>query len=426
MARRASTAIIIGGGHNGLVCAFYLARAGHKVTVLERRGVIGGAAVTEEFHPGFRNSTASYTVSLLNPRIIDDMALHAHGLRIVERPIANFLPSQDGGYLKLGPTSQSSQAELAKFSVADAEALPRYYAMLDQVGDVLRTMAMQSPPNQSDGMAGLPRALRQANRLRKLALPQQRDLLDLFTKSARDILDAWFESDEIKAVLGFDSIVGNYASPETPGSAYVLLHHTFGGVNGKTGNWGHAIGGMGAITQAMARACTQAGVDIVLDAPVREVIVRNKRAAGVLLQNGRECAADIIVSNLNPKLLFQHLVPQSELDPDFKRRIAGYKNASGHIPHECRPRRTPRFHLPARPRPCRSPRQRHYHRSLTCLHGSRLPRRAAIRLVPSADHRNAHSINARRHACTAGPARRQPVLPARSPRPPRPRLGVRA
>ena len=329
MPERTRETLIVGGGHNGLVCAFYLARAGHKVTVLERRNIIGGAAVTEEFHPGFRNSTASYTVSLLNPRIIDDMALHAHGLRIVERPIANFLPSQDGSYLKLGPTLAHSQSEIAKFCRADADAFPRYTAMLDQIGNVLRRMAMQTPPNLGDGIAGLPRTLLQGNALRRLGLPLQRDLLDLFTKSARDVLDAWFQSDEIKAVLGFDSIVGNYASPETPGSAYVLLHHTFGGVNGKTGNWGHAIGGMGAITQAMARACTQAGVDIRLDSPVREVLVQNNRAIGVLLHSGEEIPAGTIVSNLNPKLLFQHLVPQSELDTDFKRRIAGYKNASG-------------------------------------------------------------------------------------------------
>jgi phytoene dehydrogenase-like protein len=320
---------IIGGGHNGLVCAYYLAKAGNTVTILERRGIVGGAAVTEEFHPGFRNSVASYTVSLLNQRIIDDMDLTAHGLRIIERPLANFLPSQDGRYLKLGGSLQRSQAEVAKFSLRDAEALPRYYAMLDAVGDVLRGMAMQTPPNVADGVMGFPRAVMQGNRLRRLGLPQQRDLLDLFTKSARDFLDAWFESDEIKALLGFDSIVGNYASPDTPGSAYVLLHHTFGGVNGKKGNWGHAIGGMGAITQAMAAACKKAGVDIRLDAPAKQVLIQDKRACGVLLEDGREIAAGTVVSNLNPKLLFQRLVAPAELDEDFRRRIGAYKCSSG-------------------------------------------------------------------------------------------------
>jgi phytoene dehydrogenase-like protein len=321
--------IIVGAGHNGLVCAFYLARAGRKITIIERRGVVGGAAVTEEFHPGFRNSVASYTVSLLNQRIIDDMDLAGHGLRIVERPIANFLPSLHGSYLKLGGGLQRSQAEIAKFSQRDAESLPRYYAMLDAIGDVLRGMAMQTPPNMADGIASLPRAILQGNTLRRLKQDQQRDLLDLFTKSARDFLDAWFESDEIKALLGFDSIVGNYASPDTPGSAYVLLHHSFGGVNGKKGNWGHAMGGMGAITQAMAAACQKQGVTIILGAPVKQILVENNRAAGVLLEDGRELPAGLVVSNLNPKLLFQKLVPQSELDADFKRRIAGHKNGSG-------------------------------------------------------------------------------------------------
>jgi phytoene dehydrogenase-like protein len=322
-------AVIIGGGHNGLVCAFYLARAGLQVTLCERRGVVGGAAVTEEFHPGFRNSVASYTVSLLHERVIADMGLHARGLKIIERPVANFLPTQDGRYLKLGGGLARSQAEVGKFSAKDAENLPAYYAMLDEIGDLLRVLAMQTPPNLPDGVAGLPRALRQGNLLRGLGQEQQRNLLDLFTKSARDVLDSWFESDEIKAVLGFDAIVGNYASPDTPGSAYVLLHHTFGGVNGKKGNWGHAIGGMGAITRAMGEACTEAGVDIRLDAPVREVHVRSGKAAGVILQDGRQIDAGIVVSNLNPRLLFQRLIDPSHLDPAFRRRIDGYKCSSG-------------------------------------------------------------------------------------------------
>ncbi len=323
------TAVIIGGGHNGLVCAFYLAKAGLQVTVCERRGIVGGAAVTEEFHPGFRNSVASYTVSLLHERVIADMGLHARGLEIIERPVANFLPTEDGRYLKMGGGLVRSQAEIAKFSAKDAENLPAYYAMLDEIGDVLRVLAMQSPPNMPDGIAGLPRALRQGNMLRGLGQEQQRNLLDLFTKSARDVLNAWFECDEIKAVLGFDAIVGNYASPDTPGSAYVLLHHTFGGVNGKKGNWGHAIGGMGAITRGMGEACTEAGVEIRLEAAVREVQVKSGKATGVMLQDGRQIDADIVVSNLNPRLLFQRLIDPAHLEPAFRRRIDGYKCSSG-------------------------------------------------------------------------------------------------
>jgi phytoene dehydrogenase-like protein len=322
-------ALILGAGHNGLVCAYYLARAGLKVVMCERRGVVGGAAVTEEFHPGFRNSVASYTVSLLHAQVIADMDLHARGLRILERPISNFLPTEDGGYLKLGGGLERTQAEIAKFSTKDAARLPAYYDMLDEVGDVLRELATETPPNLQDGAWGLPRALRQGNKLRQLPLPRQRDLLDLFTKSARDFLDSWFESDPIKAALGFDSIVGNYASPDTPGSAYVLLHHTFGGVNGKKGNWGHAVGGMGAITQAMAQACTELGVEIHLNAPVQQIQTEAGRATGALLADGRVITAPIVVSNLNPKLLFNRLIDPAALDEDFRTRAQNYKCGSG-------------------------------------------------------------------------------------------------
>jgi phytoene dehydrogenase-like protein len=321
--------LIIGAGHNGLVCAYYLAKAGLNVTIAERRGVVGGAAVTEEFHPGFRNSVASYTVSLLHAQVIADMRLAERGLQIVERPISNFLPTADGGYLKLGGGLERTQAEVAKFSERDAERLPAYYAMLDDVGDVLRGLATQTPPNQPDGLWGLPRAITQGNLLRRLDIVRQRNLLDLFTKSARDFLDAWFESDPIKAALGFDSIVGNYASPDTPGSAYVLLHHTFGGVNGKKGNWGHAMGGMGAITQKMAEACREAGVRILRDSPVAEVLTHSGRVRGARLADGTILEAGIVVSNLNPKLLFNKLIDPAVLDADFRARMANYKCGSG-------------------------------------------------------------------------------------------------
>ncbi len=322
-------AIIIGGGHNGLVCAWYLARAGLTVTVCEARPVVGGAAVTEEFHPGFRNSVASYTVSLLNPRVIADMDLHGHGLRIVERPIANFLPVDETNYLKLGGGLERTQTEFAKFSKRDAAALPAYYAMLDEIGDVLRSLAQQTPPNLGDGLPGLMRALRQGGRLASLSLRRKGDLLDLVTESARNFLDGWFESAPVKAAFGFDAVVGNYASPDSPGSAYVLLHHTFGEVNGKKGAWGHAIGGMGAITQAMAKACASRGVNIMTDAPVRQVLVDGGKAAGVELTDGRRMAAGIVASNVNPALLFQRLVAPTDLPAEFRARMARYRNGSG-------------------------------------------------------------------------------------------------
>jgi phytoene dehydrogenase-like protein len=322
-------AVIIGGGHNGLVCAFYLARAGLKVRVLERRAVVGGAAVTEEFHPGFRNSVASYTVSLLNPKVIADMGLAARGLKIVERPISNFLPQDGGGYLKLGGGLERTQDEFRKFSARDAAALPAYYEALEGVADVLRALALKTPPNAGGGVRALLAAAAQGRPIARLPIARQRDILDLFTKSARAFLDGWFESEAVKAAFGFDAVVGNYASPDTPGSAYVLLHHVFGEVNGKKGAWGHAIGGMGAITQGMAAACQEVGVEIALEAPVARVLVEKGAAVGVRLASGAEVRGTAVVANVTPPLLYEKLVAASDLAPEFRRRVAGYKMGSG-------------------------------------------------------------------------------------------------
>ena len=322
-------AIIIGGGHNGLVCACYLAARGLRVRVLERRSVVGGAAVTEEFHPGFRNSTASYTVSLLNPKIIADLNLYANGLRIVERPYSNFLPLDDHQFLKVGGSLAATQAEVAKFSGRDADKLPAYYAMLDRVAAVLKDLLMETPPYVGGGVSDMLRAWKVGKRFKALDMAARRDVLDLFTKSAGDVLDGYFESDPIKACFGFDSVVGNFASPYTPGSAYVLLHHVFGEVNGKPGIWGHAIGGMGSITQAMAKEARARGVEISLDAAVSRVLVCDDRACGVVLDDGSELRSKIVVSNLNPKLLFQKMVEPAAVDADFSQRIAAYKCGSG-------------------------------------------------------------------------------------------------
>lgn len=321
-------AIIIGGGHNGLVCAFYLARAGLKVRVLERRHVVGGAAVTEEFHPGFRNSTASYTVSLLRPKVIADMKLHDRGYRIIERTISNFFPFPDT-YLTLGGGTQRTQAQFARFSQRDADAYPAYDAALERVAQVLRDLALEIPPNAGGGLLELVSAARQAWPLAKLDIAAQRDLLDVFTKSARDFLDGWYEDDHVKTAFAFDAVVGNYAGVSTPGSAYVLLHHVFGEVNGKYGAWGHSVGGMGAITQAMAAACLAEGVEISLDAPVARVLVDGGRAAGVVLESGQEIVAPIVAANVGPAMLYREMVAGHELPDDFRRRIAGFKTGSG-------------------------------------------------------------------------------------------------
>ena len=324
--------LIIGGGHNGLVCAAYLAAAGLKVTVLERRGVVGGAAVTEEFHPGFRNSVASYTVSLLNPKVIRDLDLPKHGLRVVERRLANFLPTEDGRYLATG--GNRTQQEVAKFSAADAGRLGSYGERLEAIADVLRSLVLETPPNvvQGSWSAALPellRAGRLGTRLGKLDMSLRRELLKLFAASAGDYLDEWFESDPIKAVFGFDGIVGHYASPFSAGTAYVLLHHAFGEVNGKKGVWGHAVGGMGAITQAMARSATARGADIRVGSGVREVIIEQGRATGVVTEAGETLRAAAVVSNLNPRLLYLSLIDPAALPAEFRERMAQWRCGSG-------------------------------------------------------------------------------------------------
>jgi phytoene dehydrogenase-like protein len=324
--------LIIGAGHNGLVCAAYLGMAGLKVKLVERRNTIGGAAVTEEFHPGFRNSVAAYTVSLLNPKVIHDLRLRERGLQIIERRALNFLPTEDGRYLLTG--EGRTKSEIAKFSEKDAERYHAYGEELDAITDVLRDLVLEQPPNLVQGWnaRSFREALRLAfvgKRLRRLDIERQRALLDLFAKSAADYLDGFFESDPIKAVLGFDAVVGNYASPYTPGSAYVLLHHCFGEVNGKKGIWGHAIGGMGAITQAMAKAAREYGAEIETRCGVREVIVEKNRATGVVLEDGRTLRARAVVSNVNPKLLYERLVPDTALPAPFLSRMQRWKCGSG-------------------------------------------------------------------------------------------------
>lgn len=375
-------ALIVGGGHNGLVCAFYLARAGLRVRVLERRGVVGGAAVTETFAPGFRNSTASYTVSLLQPKVIADMGLVARGYRVIERPIANFLPLPDGNYLKVGGGLAQTQAAFAKFSVKDAERLPAYYDALERVAAVLRALALRTPPNTGPLLPLLAAALDQGRLVGRLGREDQRNVIDLFTRSASDFLDGWFESDPVKAAFGFDAVVGNYASPHTPGSAYVLLHHVFGEVNGKAGTWGHVVGGMGRITELMAAACTEAGVELSVDHPVTEILTEGGIARAVRLETGRELRAPIIISNVGPRVLYLKLLAPDVLPPAFLNRARQFRAGSGTFRMNVALSDLPRFSaLPA-------PGEHH---------------RSGIVIAPSLDYMDRAFIDARKAGWSAKP-----------------------
>lgn len=325
MARK--SALIIGAGHNGLVCAWYLARAGYRVEMLEARDIVGGAAVTEEFAPGFRNSTASYTVGLLDPEIQSEMRLAEHGLHIVNRPVSNFLPLDADSYLIMG--GGRSAKEVGKFSARDAAMLPEYERRLNAAAGLLRSLTKTIPPNAGGGLDDLFRAIGQARTALKLPLEAQRDAIDLFTRSAREFLDGFFESDPVKAAFGFDSVVGAYHSPDTPGSAYVLLHHVFNEVNGKPGQWGHAIGGMGAITQAMAAACRREGVTIRTGTPVGRILISKGKTDGVETEAGERIAADLVIGNVHPKRLLLEMVEPDALDPAFRARMERHVSGSG-------------------------------------------------------------------------------------------------
>ena len=319
---------IIGAGHNGLTCAAYLARAGLKVALFERRSIAGGAAVTEQFHPGFRNSTASYTVSLLHPKIIRELRLTGHGLKVVERPLQNYLPRACGTGLRMGPTLEATRRAVAADSPRDAERLSAFHAQLDAAVTLLKQLLLQTPPTDLRSFRDLWSLLSTARGFRALPLESQRTVHELFTRSAGDFLDGWFESDAIKAAYGFDSIVGNYASPYTPGSAYVLLHHAFGQVNGKPGIWGHAIGGMGAITQAIAREAQAHGAHIELDAPVERIIVEHGRAQGIELEGGRIVRARRLAANVNPRFLYLALLEAGDVPAGIRERMQRYRCGS--------------------------------------------------------------------------------------------------
>ena len=342
-----SDVIVIGGGHNGLVCAAYLAKAGLSVRVLEARSCIGGAAVTEEFCPGFRNSVYSYSVSLLHPKVIADLRLEEHGLEILERP-AGSLSLLDDGHLQLTRDGEQARREIARFSPRDAQRIDAFEDEIGAVARALRSLATQAPPNFGGGWRDLLALLGGGNRLRQLDTRHQVVLAELMTRSLGDHLDAWFEGDALKGLLGFEGVIGNFADPYQAGTAYVLLHHAFGEVKGRAGAWGIARGGMGAISDAMAAAARRHGATIETDTPVAKILVDGGVARGVVTADGREFLAPTIAASVHPKLLLTRLLDRELLDEDSQRRIDAYRSHSATFRMNVALSELPRFRsLPA-------------------------------------------------------------------------------
>ncbi len=324
----AKKAVIIGGGHNGLVCAAYLAKAGMDVTVLERRSILGGAAVTEEFHPGFRNSVCSYTVSLLHPCVIADLDLHAHGLRVLPRQVNNFLPLPDGDSFASFPGKLAD--EVARFASEDVAALESYESLLSAIVPVIKDIMLITPPAIDEaGLSDLVSLFRLSRKFGQLNRVQKQFLLALFGRSAGEILDDFFTGNAIKALLGFDAIVGNFVSPYTPGNGYNLLHHLVGEVNGESGRWGHAIGGMGAISDAITAEGAKYGARYHTKSEVTGIAVECGRVSGVLTADGEVFDADIVAAGINPQLLFQRLLEPEYVSEEVQQHFNRYKCASG-------------------------------------------------------------------------------------------------
>ena len=319
--------IIVGAGHNGLVTAAYLARAGQRVLVLEKRELVGGCAVTEEIWPGYRVSTAAYLTSLLQERIIQDLELPRFGYQVDAKDPAFFSPFPDDRYLFMWQDNGKTLQEIAKFSKHDAEAFPAYEHHLERLAEVVESLLLTTPPEfPPTGIGDLIDYLKLAGRLRKLDAKELAGLVKIFTSSAADLLDDWFESDEVKVTLATDGVIGANGGPRSPGTAYILMHHVMGSVGGKRGLWGFVRGGMGAVSNAIADSARSRGVEIRTLAGVERIQVSNGRVKGVVLEDGEEIEAGTVASNATPQLTFLRLLDESLLPPDFVAQIKRYRS----------------------------------------------------------------------------------------------------
>ncbi len=322
-------AVVIGAGHNGLVAAAYLARAGLSTVAVERRHVVGGAAVTEEFHPGFRNSSCSYVVSLLQPKVVADLALHRHGYATI--PIAGgFSPRLDGRYLLTTGDATCDRAEVARFSNRDWDAMVEFGAIVSALSDVVRKQMLRPPPPLSGGGLGdVVASLGLLRDVRRLSPDLRHRFVQLFTTGVGHLIERWFESDVVRVRYASSATAGSLVSLYQPGSAINLLHLSMGEVDGVRGAWALARGGMGAITQAMAAAARGFGAELRVDAPVAKVLIERERAVGVVLDSGEEIRARVVLANTDPRRTFLGLVGVENLDPAFAADIAGFRCESG-------------------------------------------------------------------------------------------------
>ncbi len=317
-------AIVIGGGHNGLTAAAYLARAGKKVLVLERRYVLGGAAVTEEVFPGFKFSVCSYVVSLLKPNIIRELMLPKFGLELL--PLESTFTPLDNDYLLRTADEDQTYREISRHSPRDAETYMRFGPLMGQIGMAVRPILETIAPNAiRPSLSDLGSMKKLLNHFKTLSDEQFEYLTKLMTMSSADFLDEWFEFEPLKATMSASGIIGNFMGPRSPGSAYVMLHHYMGDIDGAFRAWGFQRGGTGAVSMAIARSTEYFGANILTEAPVEKVIVKNGRAIGVVLENGDEYQADKVISGLDPKLSFLKMVNESDLPSDFVTDIKNFR-----------------------------------------------------------------------------------------------------
>src|SRR4026209_1277319 len=318
-------AVVIGGGHNGLTAAAYLARAGKKVLVLERRHVLGGAAVTEEVFPGFRFSVCSYVVSLLRPEIIRELDLPRHGLEILPLD-GTFTPMPNGDYLWRVNDHARTRREIERHSRLDAEAYDEYgKAMIEMAHFVKPIMSMTPPDPTTLDPKGCKNLAFLGRRFQKLSDDDKYNQVQLMTMSAVDFLDRWFETDVLKATMSASGIIGTFLGVRSPGTAYVLLHHYMGEIDGAFRSWGLSRGGTGAISEAIGDAAREAGAEIRTEAPIAHINVKNGRAHGVVLANGDELYAQFISSSVDARLTFMNFVGEEHLPDDFAGDLKRYK-----------------------------------------------------------------------------------------------------